>query len=104
MSDLSQMYKAGLLALVLAITVGLGVLLLQQTVFADDDVGENSCDQGCLDNTGSVGDNSCNGSGACVGNTGKIGNNACNGFKACFSNTENIKPGRCNSNEECSGP
>ena len=54
------------------------------------DVENGSCVSGttlCLNNTGKIGTNSCNGDVTCLGNSGKVRNSACNGFAACEGNS-----------------
>ena len=41
----------------------------------------------CLNNTGKIGTNSCNGDVTCLGNSGEERNSACNRFAACKGNS-----------------
>src|SRR5262249_61535571 len=56
----------------------------------------------CFQNTGSIGNNSCNGTEACrnVVTGVTVGDNSCNGTEACF----NLPSGTTVGNNSCNGP
>lgn len=77
-----SMFRVGLLVLALAITVGFGFLVLQQTVLADDGDGtkaKNACgdESSCVHNHGTIKSGACTGTNSCIDNEDTIGNNAC---------------------------
>jgi hypothetical protein len=66
-------------------------------------VGNNSCNglAACGSNAASVGDGSCNGSEACTGNPASVLDGSCNGDHACFQKTGAIASDACNGVQAC---
>ncbi|EJK71084.1 hypothetical protein THAOC_07515, partial [Thalassiosira oceanica] len=57
----------------------------------------------CADNTGSVGNQACQGDMSCHKNKGKIDNESCLGFHACFENKGEVGKGSCIAKDSCNG-